>query len=151
MTVPDGYIRLRMVAGPGANPDDVAAWDQTVVVVPSSYPIGSGEGSPGTLMGVRGYTRTGAGNPALEVVMASLITPETVTTVNQIPGVQEWQDLAQRQVFYDVGLALIGLIDADRAPTVAEVLQVLTLLFGASKAEVLAEIAAGRIPVPPPV
>lgn len=148
MTAPAEWIKLRMVSGPDTAPADLV-WNGTVVVVLSDYPIGSGEGSPGVLLGVRGFTRPAAGDPPLEFVMTSLITPATVQTVNQIPGAQEWTDLAQRQVFYNVGRAMVNLIEANRPPSVAETVQVLTLLFGAAKAEVLAEIAAGRITVPP--
>lgn len=145
MTVPTGWTKLRMVAGPDTPPADMV-WVNTVVVVPGDYPIGSGESSPGTLLGVRGFTRPVAGDPPLEFVMAPLITASTVQTVNQIPGMQEWADLAQRQVFYDIGLAMVNL---GHPPTVAETLYVLTNLFAAAKAEVLAEIAAGRIAIPP--
>lgn len=141
MTAPAGWIKLRMVAGPDTPPGDMV-WNGTVVVVPSDYPIGSGEASPGNLLGVRGFTRPAAGDPPLEFVMAPLITAATVQAVNQIPGPEEWSSLQQRQQFYSVGSAMVTL---GHAPTVAETLYVLTTLFNAAKAEVLAEIAAGRI------
>lgn len=141
MTAPAGWIKVRMVNGPDTPPAD-QVWNGTIVVVPSDYPIGSGESSPGVLLGVRGYTRPAAGDPPLEFVMAPLITAATVQTVNRIPGTQEWQDLTRRQVFYDIGLQMVNL---GHGPTVAETLYVLTNLFNAAKGEVLAEIAAGRI------
>lgn len=151
MTAPDQWIELRMVVGEATNPGDAERWAGQVVVLPPNYPIGSGEGSPGVVLGVRGYTRTNPGaTPPLEFVMASLVTPATVQRVNEIPGAQQWTDLNARQVYYNIGLAMIDLIEQDRPPTVEEVVQVLTHLFNGGKTEVLAEIAAGRITPPLP-
>lgn len=145
MTAPDGWIKLRMVAGPDTTVDDMV-WAGTVVVAPSDHPVGSGQGSPGTLLGVRGFTRPVAGDPPLEFVMAGVITPAMVQAVNRIPGMEEWQDVAARAVFRQVGRALITSVGT---PSPADTLQALQLLFAAAKAETLAEIAAGRIPAPP--
>lgn len=55
---------------------------------------------------VWGYARGGTGGP--EWVMQPALDPNVVA-VNAIPGGGGWQNLASRQVFYDIGLALLQL------------------------------------------
>lgn len=134
MTLPSGFTELRLVTGPDTLPEDTARSGQ-IVVVPDSYPLGSGPTNPSTLLGIFGYTRVGTGSPPLEWVMGAQISAADIAAVNVIPGVAGWSSTAARTVYRQQGRRLVVNLGVPNA----DVLDVLTRLYNAAKVEVLAE------------
>jgi hypothetical protein len=135
-TPPEGYTRIRMVAGPDTQEDDLH-WAGQIVVVPPGYPLGSGSGSPSRLLNVYGWTQTGADGHQ-EWLMGSPLGSATVEFIRNIPA-RGWLDTTQRAVYRQQGrrLILLGVPDA-------EVREILNLLYDAAAAnEAALNAAAG--------
>lgn len=99
-------IWLTLVAD-GSTPADQVQFNGWRVGIPASTQLPTSIDSI-LISGVKlwGYARQGQAGP--EWVMQPAVDPN-IAAVNVIPGPDGWHDTAARQVFYDIGLALLKL------------------------------------------
>jgi hypothetical protein len=94
--LPTGWREITLVEGPDTIDSDRPRIG-TVVIVPPDYPLGSGRGNPGRLLGIYGWTQTGPGG-RLEWVMSSVLDAATVDYIRDIPP-GGWVDTTARATY----------------------------------------------------